>query len=274
MRRLISRIGGATAVLFVLGAVVALCLAGGPARAQAGGDGSGPAPGTPGPNPPIGGPGSSGRQMYLYSCATCHGQQGQGSQRGPSLVGVGEATVDFYLQTGRMPLPWESVQSQAQRSTPKFSQAQIRSLDQYVASLGPGGPPIPDVSPGDLSKGRDLFLENCASCHAPSGIGYIQTGGRIAPDLLHDKPTQIAEATRIGPNTMPRFPATVLDQEQLNDLVSYVGTLQDQKVQAKGGASIGEIGAAVEGPLAFGVTAFLVVVVRLLGKRAAGKRSS
>ncbi|HEX3004280.1 MAG TPA: c-type cytochrome, partial [Angustibacter sp.] len=28
-----------------------------------------------------------GRQLYLRGCAGCHGQQGQGSQSGPSLVG-------------------------------------------------------------------------------------------------------------------------------------------------------------------------------------------
>jgi ubiquinol-cytochrome c reductase cytochrome c subunit len=273
MRRTVSRPARLGGVLLLLGVVVVLCLGGVPARAGSG-DGSGPPPGTPGPTPPLGSSGSDGRSLYLYSCATCHGQQGQGSQRGPSLVGAGEATVDFYLRTGRMPLPWEHIEGQADRSTPKFDDAQITALDQYVASLGAGGPDIPAVGPGDLGEGRKIYLENCASCHAPSGTGYTQTGGRIAPSLLPDDATELAEAIRVGPNIMPKFPESVLDQGQLDDVVSYVQSLQKNPVKAQGGLPMGEIGAAVEGPVAFGVTALLVVAARLLGKRSARKRSS
>lgn len=272
MRRFLAPVSRGGAVLLLLGVVVALCLSGGPARA---GDGSGPPPGTPSPTPPVGASGgSTGEQLYLYSCATCHGQRGEGSQRGPSLVGVGKATVDFYLRTGRMPLPWESVTAQAHRSAPKFDPAQINAIDDYVTSFGRGGPPIPDVAPGDLSKGRDLYLEKCASCHAPSGVGYTQVGGRVAPTLLLDDPTEIAEAIRVGPNMMPHFSESVLDKDQLDSVVSYVTELQKRSVGGQGGAQIGRIGAAVEGPLAFGVTALLLILLRLLGRRSAEKEAS
>ena len=46
-----------------------------------------------------------GRQLYETGCITCHGQNLQGiPERGPSLLGVGEASVYFQVATGRMPV--------------------------------------------------------------------------------------------------------------------------------------------------------------------------
>ena len=45
-----------------------------------------------------------GQQIYQTSCITCHGANLQGVvDRGPSLIGVGEAAVYFQVSTGRMP---------------------------------------------------------------------------------------------------------------------------------------------------------------------------
>ena len=263
---------GALTFLVLLGGVLALAVAASPAQAeppsQIGGvssDASNAAP--------IAGA-SRGKELYLYSCATCHGQQGEGSWRGPSLIGAGEAKVDYYLRTGRMPLGWDSVQAQAGGGAPKFSAADIAALDAYVGSLGTGGDPIPDVHPGDPVKGQDLYEQNCASCHAPSGIGYTQVGGRIAPSVLHDDPTAIAEAIRTGPITMPQFGTSVLDDSQLDDVVAYVQQLQRPEVGGHGGAQIGRIGAAIEAPVAFAATVLLCVMARLLGRRAPRKEKS
>ena len=83
------------------------------------------------------GSGDRGRQLYLEHCASCHGEQGQGSQRGPSLVGVGPASTDFQLSTGRMPVSQEV--PQARRGAPVFSADDIAALVGQVASFGGGG---------------------------------------------------------------------------------------------------------------------------------------
>ena len=53
---------------------------------------------------------AQGKELFLASCAFCHGKNGEGIptvrdgyQLGPSLVGVGAAAVDFQVGTGRMP---------------------------------------------------------------------------------------------------------------------------------------------------------------------------
>src|SRR5688500_5160161 len=43
-----------------------------------------------------------GEQIYLNTCLSCHGESLQGAKdRGPSLVGVGDAAVYFQTSSGR-----------------------------------------------------------------------------------------------------------------------------------------------------------------------------
>ena len=207
-----------------------------------------------------------GRQLYGAGCAGCHGQTGGGSPLGPSLLGVGPATTDFYLATGRMPL--SRVVQQAQHHPPAYDQQDIDALVAYVSSLAPGGEPIPAVSQGNLQSGRELYLLNCASCHASSGVGEALPGGNVAPSLLSDGPTQVAEAIRVGPGLMPQFPRTALTDAQIDDIASYVQALPAR--MDHGGWAIGAIGPVAEGLFGFVVgLGLLLVVIRLLGKRAA-----
>jgi ubiquinol-cytochrome c reductase cytochrome c subunit len=201
----------------------------------------------------------------------CHGQNGEGTQNGPSLIGVGAGAADFYLQTGRMPLTTEK--AEAEGGPRQFGQAEIADLDAYVASLGPG-PGIPDVSPGDPTSGQELYLQECAACHGSSAVGYTQVGGRTAPSLMNSSPETIAEAIRVGPNTMPQFPESVLDSSQVDDIVGYIQELQRADVRGQGGATIGRLGPVTETLVGFGGVAVLLVVIRLIGKKSPGKRAS
>src|SRR4051812_2335271 len=45
-----------------------------------------------------------GEKLFAANCATCHGMNLEGSTQAPSLIGVGAASVDFQVGTGRMPL--------------------------------------------------------------------------------------------------------------------------------------------------------------------------
>lgn len=80
----------------------------------------------------------TGKQLYETSCITCHGANLQGvPDRGPSLIGVGEAAVYFQVSTGRMPAMRN--EAQAQRKDPIFDEEQTDALGAYIQANG-GGP--------------------------------------------------------------------------------------------------------------------------------------
>jgi ubiquinol-cytochrome c reductase cytochrome c subunit len=207
-----------------------------------------------------------GRELYQQSCATCHGQHGEGTERGPSLVGVGAASADFYLSTGRMPITQEE-RSPARRR-PAFGQADVDALVAYVASLG-GGPAVPRVDPaaGRLAEGERLYQENCAACHSATGTGGALTSGQVAPSLGPSTPVQVAEAIRVGPGAMPTFDQDALDDRQVDSIAGYVGRLQ--RGGNPGGLDLGRVGPVTEGLVAWVLgLGLLVLVARRLGKDA------
>jgi ubiquinol-cytochrome c reductase cytochrome c subunit len=213
---------------------------------------------------PAGDPVARGRQLFLPNCAWCHGQNGEGSQNGPSLIGVGAASADFQVGTGRMPLAHE--QADPERGPAAFPPSDVDALAAYVASLGPGLP-VPEVQPGDIAHGRTLYVRNCASCHSSTGTGATLPGGRNAPDLYKATSTQVAEAIRLGPGSMPQFPEGALSPSDVDDVVAYVQTLTVE--QDRGGAPLGRIGPVAEGFVALVVAMpLLLIVVRRMGKKA------
>ncbi len=207
-----------------------------------------------------------GFDLYVAGCSTCHGVMGEGTGRGPPLVGVGPAAVDFMLSTGRMPLA--DPDAQPVRNPPKYSPGEIASIVAYVASLGPGGPEIPVVAPdnGDLARGRQVYAANCLACHGAAAQGASVGGGAIAPSLHVSSPVQLAEAARIGPGVMPLFDEEVISEEDMNSLARYVLALRTG--QDRGGLGLGHVGPVIEGLVGWLVgLGLLVVVIRLTGTR-------
>jgi ubiquinol-cytochrome c reductase cytochrome c subunit len=210
-----------------------------------------------------------GRQLYVEGCSSCHGMDARGvDSQGPSLVGVGAQSADFYLRTGRMPLSQPG--NEPQRSQAAYPSDQIEALDAYVGSLG--GPPIPVVHPnlGSLSRGAELFGSSCAGCHSITGEGGVVVGG-FAPELHKASPTEVAEAVRVGPYLMPSFDRNQISDQDLNSIARYV----DEAVQQpddRGGWGIGHVGPVPEGLIAWVIAAAaLLLIARMIGERSEGQ---
>jgi ubiquinol-cytochrome c reductase cytochrome c subunit len=188
---------------------------------------------------------AAGRQLYENSCITCHGSNLEGvPNRGPSLIGVGEAAVFFQVHTGRMPLVRQEADAHAKPSI--FSDEEIEQLMAYVQAHG-GGPTVPsgDLRDGDLAEGGELFRLNCASCHNFVGEGGALSSGKAAPSLQNADDKTIYTAMLTGPENMPVFGDNQITPEQKRAIVNYVQTI---KAQANpGGAGIGRIGPVGEG---------------------------
>lgn len=214
----------------------------------------------------------SGADIYREDCAWCHGDRAQGTSRGPSLHGVGSASVDFMLSTGRMPIP--RVVDNPPRSEPRYDPEQIDALTSYIAEAFGEGIAVPSVDPaaGDLATGLDLYEANCAACHSSTGIGDALTNGLEAPSVLEATPRQVAEAIRIGgagvhSGNMPKFGPDIFDQHQLDSITAYVLHLQEGGDH--GGAGLGRYGPIAEGLVAWVVALLLLVAfVRWIGERA------
>jgi ubiquinol-cytochrome c reductase cytochrome c subunit len=210
-------------------------------------------------------PAAEGRRVFLRDCAYCHGSDGGGTQYGPTLKrDAGAAAADFYLRTGRMPL--SSVNASVVPGPPAYDDATIKALVAYVASIGKGEA-IPVLPPGDMVRGREVYLANCAACHGSSGTGMIVSGAQWAPQLYHTGSEQIAEAVRLGPGPMPEFTSDQIDDQDLADVVSYVQQLGPRQVI--GGASLDQFGPIAEGAVAlFVLVPAVVLVARVLGRKA------
>ncbi|HUB58045.1 MAG TPA: cytochrome c [Mycobacterium sp.] len=195
----------------------------------------------------------TGKQLFDTSCVTCHGANLQGvPDRGPSLIGVGEAAVYFQVSTGRMPA--QHGEAQEPRKDPIFDEAQIDALGAYVQANG-GGPTVlrnPDGSIAmhslrgdDIGRGGDLFRLNCSSCHNFTGKGGALSSGKYAPDLAPATEQQILDAMLTGPESMPKFSDRQLSFDAKKDIIAYVKSVTEER--SPGGNALGGFGPAPEG---------------------------
>ncbi|HEY4536014.1 MAG TPA: cytochrome c [Enteractinococcus sp.] len=192
---------------------------------------------------------ADGEALFNANCASCHGIGATGGPAGPSLIGVGAASVDFQVGTGRMPLQMSGPQG-AQKPV-QFNEEQTMQMAAYVHSLGTG-PSIPedeyldtDHADVNLARGGDLFRVNCAMCHAASAEGGALTRGKYAPTLHGVSEQHIYEAMVTGPQNMPVFSDTNLTPEDKRDVIAYLKEFETQG--HPGGENLGSIGPVAEG---------------------------
>jgi ubiquinol-cytochrome c reductase cytochrome c subunit len=210
-----------------------------------------------------------GQALFNEGCVSCHGRNAQGvTDRGPSLIGVGPAAVEFQVATGRMPLARN--EAQALRKPAKYSAEETAQLAAYVASLG-GGPEIPagdlrSKDPDVIAQGGALFRLNCASCHSFTGGGGALSSGKFAPSLKNATNRDIYAAMLTGPQNMPVFGDNQLTPDEKTAIISYI---QAQKGdQNQGGFGIGRTGPVPEGLVIFlvGMVALLFAALWIAGK--------
>ncbi len=211
----------------------------------------------------------AGRQLFETSCITCHGANLQGvNGRGPSLVGVGSASVYFQVSTGRMPAVSQGANNL--RKTSKFTEQQTLQLAQYVESIG-GGVEMPTATDlrgpsSDISAGGELFRLNCASCHNFAGKGAPLSAGKIAPSLNNATDRQIIAAMLSGPENMPVFSDNQITPAQKASIINYIQSLKASK--DPGGAGLDRIGPVSEGLLIWTVgLGVLMVAILWIGRK-------
>lgn len=120
-----------------------------------------------------------GAKLFVEYCAACHGADGRGGDKAPSLVSPSRAAAsDANLA--------QVVHDGTRQGMPPFAQigdTNIEVIVQYLRTLQ--GQAIPAESrsvtslPGDPSTGRSLFFgkAQCSQCHMIHGDGGFIAGG-------------------------------------------------------------------------------------------------
>ena len=210
-----------------------------------------------------------GRDLFLVGCASCHGQNGEGivtkkgTQYGPPLAGVGAASVDFQVGTGRMPMARPG--AQAQKKPVIYTPAEISALAAYVATMGPG-PAVPEKSAYDpsgasveeIARGGQFWRTNCTACHNFAAAGGALPDGKYAPSLNGASPKHIYEAMLTGPQQMPVFSDGVVKPSEKREIIAYVKSIQS--APNYGGDKLGSLG-----PVSEGLVGWVVGIGALVG---------
>lgn len=204
-----------------------------------------------------------GEALYQANCQACHGVLANGvparrtpGQPGgfPSLEYIGPATIDFWIESGRMPATATN-ETQPIRRPARLDHLQAIAIETYLNTRWPATPYIPQVNltGANLADGATLFALNCAACHTITGDGDALANDTFAPSMRDVPVAQVAEAMRTGPANMPIFTGNMTDQ-QLRDVVAYVVD-KIQHPQNPGGLGLGGLGPVGEGfiGLALGV---------------------
>lgn len=205
---------------------------------------------------------AEGEQIFLRGCSSCHGINAIGGGIAPSLIGVGAASVDFQVATGRMPM--QDMSQQAMRKKPVYNEKEVEALAAYVASLAPG-PGIPGEEQlnyerdGSVAEGGELFRTNCAMCHNFAGQGGALTQGKYAPSLMGVLPRHIYEAMITGPQSMPVFSDKTLTPEEKISVIKWIKAAENEP--QLGGAALGRVGPVTEGLLVWTLGLGLLVGV-------------
>ncbi len=189
----------------------------------------------------------NGKKLFLEGCSSCHGTDAQGTNNGPTLIGVGAASVHFQVSTGRMPLA--NPGAQAPQKPREYSETEVAALAAYVASLAPG-PAIPtaddlDYADADVAVGGELFRANCSQCHQAAGRGGALSNGKYAPNLMEATPQEVYEAMLTGPQNMPVFADSTLPSEDKKAIIAYIEGLKT--ADDPGGWALGRFGPVTEG---------------------------
>ena len=210
-----------------------------------------------------------GQTIFLKGCSSCHGLNSEGGAVAPSLIGVGAASVDFQVGTGRMPM--QDMSQQAMRKTPLYNEEEVAALAAYVASLAPGPASLTNEEitwerDGNTADGGELFRNNCAMCHNFAGQGGALTQGKYAPTLMGVEPKHIYEAMITGPQSMPVFSDKVVTPEEKLSIIKWIKAAESEP--NLGGAALGRVGPVTEGLLIWtlGIGLLIGIAVWLTAK--------
>ena len=173
----------------------------------------------------------AGRITFANNCQPCHGAGGGGNPGYPALAagnwlwGGGLETIQQTVTHGIRSGDPDARSSQMPRfgTDGVLKPEEIQSVANYVMTLF--GEPAAGV---DVSTGRKLFVENCATCHGEAGQGNREQGAPRLASRTHlrvfDRDGVVRQITSPVMGVMPNW-NTRLDEATIKTVTLYVHSL-------------------------------------------------
>ncbi|GLS26258.1 cytochrome-c oxidase, cbb3-type subunit III [Marinibactrum halimedae] len=170
-----------------------------------------------------------GTRLFANNCAVCHGADGGGAFGFPNLTdhdwiygGTPEAIKTTLINGRQAAMPaWGDI----------LGEEKIAEVAQFVLSLS--GRAEDDNM---VTKGKEIFAQNCATCHGADAKGLVAMG---APNLTDDiwlyggDPAEIRQTLRSGRNGMMPSQADKLREDKIHLLTAYVYSLSLDAPESK-----------------------------------------
>ena len=124
-------------------------------------------------------------ELYAAHCAGCHGRDGSGTRRAPTVECA--VRVRDAVRRGR---------DTAMPPLPGLTDAEVDAVQAHLASLC-------------AKRGRtvrDVYAANCATCHGRDGAGGRDARWIEGPDIRCTAPADFTQAVVQGQGGMPAFP--------------------------------------------------------------------
>jgi cbb3-type cytochrome c oxidase subunit III len=190
-----------------------------------------------------GGDVANGEKLFKQNCGSCHTLAAAGTAGviGPNLdnafasdraQGFDQSTIQQVV-SGQIKFPIEGhTNDQGQYVTSTGAPAMpadivtgddVTDVAAYVASVA-GKPVTTKPGGGQAQGGKEIFQQNCGSCHTLADAG---TSGNVGPNLDQAKPPKALVVDRVtnGKGPMPAFGKTgVLTPAQIQAVADYVSS--------------------------------------------------
>ena len=179
--------------------------------------------------------------LYSENCAGCHGSEG----RGGAAIALGDPVYlaiadDMILRRAASHgIPGTSMPAFAQSAGGMLTEKQIDVIGRGIRERwskpdvlsGTNPPPYSSTSPGDGSRGSQVYVAFCSSCHGVAGRGGPKASSIVDESflaLLNDQELRtmvIVGRPDLGaPDWRNNVPGTSMSAQDVSDVVAWLAS--------------------------------------------------
>jgi cytochrome c oxidase cbb3-type subunit 3 len=183
--------------------------------------------------------------LYGENCAGCHGADGRGGAAiplgDPVYLAIADDAILRHAATDG--IPGTSMPAFAQTAGGMLTAKQIDLIVSGIRErwsqpnllTGANPPPYSSTTPGDSSRGSQVYATFCSSCHGVAGKGTVKASSIVDGSflaLLNDQ--QLRTIVIVGrpdfgaPDWRNNVPGTPMSAQDVSDVVAWLAAQRSQ----------------------------------------------